>query len=407
MTDRPAMTDRVVLDELGRVGAVRRLSAEQAAVLNGLGLVELRPRPDGTWLLLPTDRVGVVRYGDLEIQVQPKIGIARLLFLLGYARDPGFRPEDVDGIAEPDLWPALAHSLARQAERALQRGVLQGYVTVEDALPVVRGRIRLTDQMTRRPATVVPVEVRYDDFAADIPENQILRTAIRRMLAVPGVDDAVRSRLSYLDSRLPTVRVIAPGAAIPSWRLTRLNARYAPALRLAELVLRHQSIEPGPGGLDVSAFVVSMPAVFEDFVTTALREALAPYPGHTYAQYDATLDQQNRLPIRPDVVHTIDGRPVAVFDAKYKQESPAGRYANADTYQMLAYCTALAVPTGWLVYAQGEGSPEAHRIRQTSIDIVHWPLDLQAPPQAILAQVSALASRAMAARPTGVGPTSP
>lgn len=398
------MTDRVVLDELGRQGAVRRLSADQVHVLNGLGLVDLHPRPDGTWLLQPTDRVGVVRYGDLEVQVRPKVGVARLLFLLGYARDPGFRPEDVDGIPEPDLWPALAHSLARQAERALQRGVLQGYLSVEDALPVVRGRIRLTDQITRRPATVVPIEVRYDDFAADIPENQILRTAIRRMLAVPGVDDAVRSRLSYLDTRLPTVRVIPHGAPIPSWRLTRLNARYAPALPLAELVLRHQSTEPGPGGLAVSAFMVSMPAVFEDFVTTALREALAPYPGRTYAQYDATLDEQNRVPIRPDVVYIMDGRPVAVFDAKYKREGASGRYGNADTYQMLAYCTALAVPTGWLVYAQGDDPPAVHRVRQTSIDIVHWPLDLQASPREILSQVNALATRAMAAGPAGLRP---
>jgi len=393
------VTDRVVLDELSRVGAVRRLSAEQVSVLNGLGLVDLRPRPDGTWLLLPTDRVGVVRYGDLEVQVRPKVGVARLLFLLGYARDPGFRPEDVDGMVEPDLWPALAHALARQAERALQRGVLQGYVTVEDALPLVRGRIRLADQIARRPATLVPIEVRYDDFAADIPENQILRTALRRMLAVPGVAQAVRSRLSYLDSRLPTVRIIPYGAPIPSWRLTRLNARYAPALRLAELVLRHQSAEPGPDGIKVSAFVVPMPAVFEDFVTTALREALATYGGHTHRQYTTPLDEQNRMTIRPDVVHTIGGRPVAIFDAKYKLESAGGRYGNADTYQMLTYCTVLDVPTGFLVYAQGDDASGVHRIRRTSIDVVHFALNLEATPRELLNQIAALADQAMAARP--------
>jgi 5-methylcytosine-specific restriction enzyme subunit McrC len=42
-----------------------------------------------------------------------------------------------------------------------------------------------------------------------------------------------------------------------------------------------------------------------------------------------------------------------VADAKYKLEYSAGRYPNADHYQMLAYCTALEVPIAWLVYAQG------------------------------------------------------
>ena len=45
-------------------------------------------------------------------------------------------------------------------------------------------------------------------------------------------------------------------------------------------------------------------------------------------------------------------RPRAVIDAKYKAEKPAG-YPNADLYQMLAYCTALRLSDGHLVYAKG------------------------------------------------------
>lgn len=389
------MTARVVLDELGP-GEVCRLTDEQAAVLSGLSLVELRKQSDGSWLLQPTDRVGVVRCGDLELQVRPKVGIARLLFLLGYARDPGFRPFDVDGVSETDLWPALAHSLARQAERCLARGVLQGYVTVEEALPLVRGRVRLADQLSRRPGILVPLEVRYDDYAADIAENQILRTAVRRLRSVPTLNDDLRARLAHLDARLQPVRIIPYGAPAPTWLLTRVNARYAPALRLADLVLRDLSFETGPGGLAVTAFVVTMSAVFEDFVTTALREALAPYPGSTCAQYVAPLDEQHQLIIRPDVVHLVGGEPAAIFDAKYKVASTTGRYGNHDTYQMLTYCSVLRVPTGYLVYASGAKSAGAHRIRNTDIDVVYWPLDLAEPPHALLTQISALASAALA-----------
>jgi 5-methylcytosine-specific restriction enzyme subunit McrC len=105
------------------------------------------------------------------------------------------------------------------------------------------------------------------------------------MLAVPGLRRDFSARLAHLDGRLDGVQVLLPGTALPTWRLTRLNACYAAALRLAEIVLRNQSAEPGPGGVSVAAFVVSMAKVFEDFVAVALREALAPHPGRTEAQY--------------------------------------------------------------------------------------------------------------------------
>ena len=366
----------VSLDELDRVGAVRRLDDDQAAALANTKLVEVLPEGSGTWRIVPAGGVGAVQVGDLEVQVQPKTSIANLLFLLGYAADPGFRPEDVSGVPDAGLWPALAESLARQAERALGPGVLQGYVTIDESLALVRGRIRVSDQIAHRPGMLLPLDVRYDEYAADIPENQLLRTALRRMLLVPGLTSAVRARLAHLDGRLDGVGVLTPGAPLPKWRLTRLNARYAAALRLAGIVLRNQSAKAGPGGVTIAAFVVSMAKVFEDFVTTALREEFAARPGRTIAQYPDHLDDHRTISIRPDVVHVVAGRPVAVLDAKYKLEDASSGYPNADIYQMLAYCTALSLSRGWLVYAHGDTRQDRLRVKNTSIDIVQYPLEI-------------------------------
>lgn len=391
----------VDLAELDKTGALRHLGDYEASALCTTGLVEVRPEGGGWWRLLPAGKVGAVRIGDLDVQVHPKVGIARLLFLLGYAMDPGFRPEDVTATPEPDLWPALAESLIRQAERALAPGVIQGYVSIDDALPLVRGRIRFADQFARRPAMPLPIESRFDEYAADIAENQILRTALRRMLAVPRLPASARARLTHLDGRLDGVRILPHRSPLPAWRPTRINSRYTPALRLAQLVLRYQSAEPGPGDVTVAAFVVNMAKVFEDFVTIALREALASYPGHTDGQHRSYLDDDQTIDIRPDVVHVIHDRPVAVFDAKYKLEHTTSGYPTADAYQMLAYCTALGLRTGWLIYAQGSSPPGRRRVRNTEIDIVHYPLDLAAPPHELLAGVGAVAGDALAA-PLGV-----
>ncbi|MCW2135412.1 McrC family protein [Arthrobacter sp. VKM Ac-2550] len=396
------MQGHLILDELQQEPLSAEFDDEVAAALNDSELVSVQPSIGAGWRLLPTGRVGAVEVGDLLVEVRPKakVGLDRLLFLLGYARNPGFRPDDVAGAEDAGLFSALAESLARQGERALARGALSGYVHVEDALRTVRGRIRVGDQMARRPGMLLPLEISYDDFTIDIPENRILRAALRRMLQLPRLSAETRGRLAHLDSKLDGVALLPAGTALPHWSESRANVRYLPVLRLAEIILRNMSAEAGVGRQRVVSFVVNMAAVFEDFVTTALEEALAGVPGRVIPQYECCLDEPDgpgsRVKMYVDVVHVIDGKPVAVFDAKYKASSWAG-YPNADQYQMLAYCTALNVQRAWLVYADS-GPVRVRKVQNTAIEIVEFPLDLSRKPEELLAAVAELAARATALR---------
>ncbi|WP_284762660.1 restriction endonuclease [Arthrobacter sp. efr-133-R2A-63] len=417
------MLRSIVLDELQSSADAVELDPEVAATLRDTGLVTVLPAHGGLWTVLPAGTVGAVQVGNLLVEVTPKqkVGLSRLLFLLGYAENPGFRPEDVAGIEDTDLFAALGESLARQGLRALERGALNGYVHVEDALRTVRGRIRVGDQMTRRPGMLLPLEVAYDDFTVDIAENRILRAAVRLMMQVPRLSGDVRWKLAHLDSKLDGVSELRFGATLPPWTESRLNEHYVPALRLAEIILRNMSAEAGIGRHSVASFVVNMAKVFEDFVTTSLREALDGYPGETSGQYATFLDESevgqtgNRLRMSVDIVHSVRGVPAMVFDAKYKAASAADGYPNADYYQMLAYCTALTVPTAWLIYA-GPGQARTRRVTNSSVSIVEFPLDISQVPAALLARVKALAEAAyrewlvtglVMARDSSCGPRSP
>jgi 5-methylcytosine-specific restriction enzyme subunit McrC len=396
------MTRRLELDELDRVGRVVALNDAQVQALQATRLVDVTLEPRGRWRLLPNGRVGAVAVDDLEVLVCPKAAISSLLFMLGYAADPGFRTSEIAGLATDDLWGAIAETLARLGERAVAAGVLQGYVTVDDALPLIRGRWRVADQIARRSGMPLPAEVRFDEFSPDIAENRILRTAVRRLLRLPRVPVGARRRLGHLDGRLDGVRVLAPGAPLPEWTPSRLNGRYHAALRLAETVLAWRAPQIDAGATPLASFVVAMAKVFEDFVTVALREALAGYPGQTRGQYPTRLDRGRLVPMRPDVVHVRHGHPVAVFDAKYKLEGSSGRYPNADAYQMLAYCTALGLREGWLVYAQGSHGVRRIEVRNTEVTIVEYPLDLATRPSGLIVQVEALAFAALDSDPRAI-----
>lgn len=394
------MLRHLVLDELQQEPVLIEFDGEVAALLNSTSLVTVQPDVFRGWRVLPAGRVGAVQVDDLLVEVRPKakVGLDRLLFLLGFAQNPGFRQYDVTGAEDKDLFSALAESMARQSERALARGALSGYVHVEESLRTVRGRIRVGDQMTRRPGMLLPLEVSFDEFTIDIPENRILRTALRRMLQLPRLSPVVSGRLAHLDSKLDGAAMLPAGAPLPIWEESRANTHYGSALRLAEIILRNMSAEAGLGQQRVASFVVNMAAVFEDFVTVALRESLGAAPGRTEGQHECFLDEpdgsgRSRVKMFADVVHVMDGKPVAVFDAKYKASSWSG-YPNADHYQMLAYCTALNVPRAWLVYADA-GPARVRKVRNSGVEIVEFPIDLSRTPKELLAAVGDLARQAV------------
>jgi len=352
----------------------------------------------GLFRIEPVGMVGSVRTPSVQLEVRPKdrLGLSRLLFLLSYAGNQGFREDPVAAVEDSDLWGALAESLAQLADRALSRGVLQGYLTVDESLRTVKGRIRISDQISRRPGMLVPLEVSYDEFTEDIAENRILRAALERMAQVPRVRPDVQSRLRQLKGKLDAVTRLQSGAPLPPWQATRMNSRYHSVLRLSEVILHNASAEAGDGKQQTASFVVDMGQVFEDFVGTALREAMAAHPGEMRLQYNALLNEavrdSDRLTVNPDAVHLLGGRPVVVYDTKYRAATDQGASLSADHFQMLAFCTALQVPTAWLVYA-GAGEMKLRRILNTDIDVVEYPLDLSLPPSDILAAVADLAQQ--------------
>lgn len=401
--------DRIVLDELSREGVVVDFDDAVIDAFAAFGLVRFERTLAGT-TMLPNGLVGAVRVDGVQVEVHPKdrVPIASLFFILGYAADPGYLPEQVSVAPDADLFEVIAEALVRQAELALSGGPLSGYVQTDETARTIRGRIRLSDQVMRHRGLAYPVEVTFDDFSIDIAENRILLTALRRLEGIPRFRRDLAGRIDALAAALDGVTSIERGAPLPRWQATRLNARCHGALRLAEMVLRHQSIRLGPASsLDAAGFVVNMAKAYEDFVGTALREALAPYGGSVETQFRTTMDEHqpgvSPVVLIPDVVWRRREAVLAVADAKYKAASWTGDYPNADKYQMLAYCTALGVRRAWLVYAQG-GEPTVRRVRNSDVEIVEWPLDLSSSPQSLLRQVAALIeSMAVGGLPFHVG----
>jgi 5-methylcytosine-specific restriction enzyme subunit McrC len=347
------------------------------------------------WYCLAAGPVaGVVDVGGVIIEVRPKLPVARLLFLLGYALDR-HTWRDMSGWfhEDPSIVEAIGGALARQAAAALARGPLRGYIDCEGALNTVRGRIRFDRQVARWYGQAPPIEVSFTEFTDDILEHRLIKAAVGTLLRWPLRQRRTWELLRHVDNALaPVTPVSFQRSAVPFVRYTRLNQHYRPAVELARLVLRLASFETFSGRIQASGLLVNMNDVFQDFVEVAFREALAADRIIVRGQDTRyTLDTGREVRLRPDLVFEYLGRPVIVGDAKYKRLEIDG-LPNADVYQALAYAIALRLPMAVLVYPAAEAARGLYLVPHAGVTILVRTVNLSLSTDELLVEVGSLAA---------------
>ncbi|MFK0041075.1 McrC family protein [Paenarthrobacter sp. NPDC090517] len=369
-----------------------QLPTDIVTTLCRLNVATAVPAGPGEWIISNIRKVGVIRLGDCQIEIKPKIPVSRLFFMMSYSTDPAvWKEQDIVIDRDENLLNTISDAFIRQSARATERGLLQGYETLEDSQPIFRGRLNVDAQIGRRAGLPLPAQVIFDEYTTDIPENRLLLTAAQRLLRVPSLSRLHRTNLRKLVQRLHDVSEFLPGTELPSIQFTRLNSRYRAAIALGTLILQNASLEQRRGEITATAFLFDMWKIFEDFLTTALGEHLRSIGGTVEAQAKGTsLDTAGKISLIPDLLWK-DARGVrAIIDAKYKVPKNTS-YPNADIYQMLAYCTRFALPAGHLIYAKGEEEPRLHEIIGRSTSIYCHAIDLNLSPGVLLNQVRRLA----------------
>ena len=382
-----------------------RLSVDERDALRKVRSLTIEPAPgvEGAYCLTPGSTIGALEIGNLSVSILPKLDISRVLFLASYALG-AFKLREMERFNfedAPSLIEALALALATAARRAFASGLLHGYRTEEEALHTVRGRVRIAEQIRRRFSVLLPLEVRYDEFTDDITANRLVKAAATRLGRMRVRSPRSRSGLRWVSARLENVSLVEfPKNAVPEVTFDRLNGHYREVVALARLILRHTSFETGRGGNRAAGFLMDMNEVFQDFVTQALRESLGvadrAFRSDNHIPH-VTLDEAGRVSLRPDLSWWDGSTCTFVGDAKYKQIKDAN-VPNADLYQLLAYTTALNLPGGLLIYAQGEAEQVVHQVRYAGKRLEIAALDLSGTIDELLADIDELANRVRALR---------
>ncbi|GGD69476.1 McrC family protein [Microbacterium murale] len=364
------------------------LSPSQAARLQELRFCRVLPTSDmGSWRVTDVNRVGVVAIDDVRIIVKPKTPLRSLIFMASYSgvqasvRDAHFAFE-----ADEDLPSALASAFLSAVDDATSRGLLKGYIPVNETGTVVRGRWDVARQLKSRPGLPVPIELTYDDYTEDVAENRIVKAALRALMRIEQLPSRVIDRAGVTTTLFADVSELRPAMSVTLPRESRLNAHYQPALRLARWILETTSWAHSQGASEGATFLLNVAKVYEDFVGRVLQVTLRPAGFDVDLQVsDWRLDTGGEVRIRPDIVISRGGRVITVADTKYKVWGDSnGSPPNADVYQALAYAVTAGVSEVHLLYVSGEVEPRKYTIAATGSTVVAHAIDLFGGPELLM-----------------------
>jgi 5-methylcytosine-specific restriction enzyme subunit McrC len=352
-------------------------------------LVGVSPRPDGAYDLRAESTVGTVVFPDLRLLIRPKVGMRNVFFLLSYGAGLPRWGEELFPYEQDDFFRAIAWLVEAEVRRATATGLTRDYRQREEPLATLRGRIDIAAQVRHRQGQPVPLDCRYQDYSEDTELNRVVKAAIRRLLRLPDLDRDLVAGLRHHHRLFAAVTDVdyAP-SAVPAVTFNRLNDLWRPAGVLSQLILQGDSVRDATGAVNAISFTVDMNKLFERFVERIVDEEARRHGWQLAAQGRRRLT--GSVVMQPDLILRRAGIDFAVGDAKYKRLAPAD-WPHADLYQLLAYCVALRLRGGLLIYAEGtRARSETVEAAGITLDVIG--VDLSAPPRVVLDQTRGAAA---------------
>jgi 5-methylcytosine-specific restriction enzyme subunit McrC len=321
-----------------------RVSKEVAAAINETGFITVEPTFGEESIFRADSKIGIVRVGDIQIKVMPKFPVNNLFYLLGLHDGINFESDSVNIEESRDITDLIFESFLRNVIASTSRGLLTGYRRVEETSKVLRGRILIGEQLKKRQGQMYPVEVAFDEFTENIPENIELNMAVTKAMKFGNLTPAQHRDFRHLSRRFSEIDT---SKSEPNWTKSRHNIHYWNSLVLADLINSGKGFYEELGGVAVSGFTVDMYRVFEKFLLRELKMRLERHGGVVETKY-LHLDEENRQKAQIDIMWHKDGQIKFIADAKYKD--PASNWESA-LYQVNTYATAFSLDSIHLIYA--------------------------------------------------------
>lgn len=337
--------------------------------------------------------VGVIAVPAGAVEILPKIdkqgeaGKRRaqhnLLYMLSMTRKIVGEDRDLATIGTQKM-PLLEQLIVLFAARTLselKRGIDHTYVTQEDNLRCLKGKLLVAQHAVKNALHRERLYCRYENFISDTPINRILKAASRRLLFTSKVASAQKKLREIIFLLDDVTDLEVAEHHLDDIHYNRNTERFQPLINFSLLVLKGMSPAWSQGKEITFSLLFPMEELFEEFIARYIHRH-ANYFGLSRDLIHAQAagrrewllrrehDSSGKFRLKPDLI--IDehyGKPRLILDTKWKHllsdaEDSKNGVSQADIYQLYAYAHRYECQDNILLFPYVAGvSPKSYRIQ--------------------------------------------
>ena len=293
--------------------------------------------------------VGVLQTkGGLTIEILPKIADktdtdkskAVFIKMLRTLKNFPFKSSNLANLKTQNL-PLLEIFISMflcELETLVKKGVKSDYVTLEENLKFLKGKLNINEQIKRNSVHKERFYVGYNEFLSDIKINQIIKTTLKFLYK--------KSNSSKNQQKIRELLFIFDEVSMcndyknffTNYALNRQVKHYEQTLLWCKIFLLGDTFTPHKGDDLAFALLFDMNALFESYVGNFIKKKL---PG-TILQHQKKylIEKPRKFRLKPDIF--LEGKFIA--DTKWKiirqdinESEKKYKISQADLYQLYAY----------------------------------------------------------------------
>ena len=286
-----------------------------------------------------------------QIEILPKTGVEKkqgsdmLVAMLRRLRNSPFRlgGDAVLHKAPMHLMEVFIGYFLREVNRLVKRGIRSDYVTREENLQFLKGRLLVGRHVRVNAVQQQRFYCAYDEFLPDRAENRLIHLALHKVMRLARAEENQRlcRELLFIFQDVPPSRHVARDFSLS--RFNRATVHYRHAMEWCRMILEEESSVPKPGRTETISLLFPMERVFENYVGWMLSRADEVSSLRLQASGEHLIEAPEKIfCMKPDFVFFLQNQDKYVGDAKWKlidskaDEKRCG-VSQADLYQLYAY----------------------------------------------------------------------
>ena len=328
--------------------------------------------------------VGVLQTkSGLTIEILPKIAEknnterskAVLIKMLKTLKNFPFKSSNLASLKTQNL-PLLEIFISMflcELETLVKKGVKSDYITLEDNLKFLKGKLNINEQIKRNSIHKERFYVGYSEFLSDIKINQIIKTTLKFLYKKSNSSknqQKIRELLFIFDE------VSTCGDYknfFTNFAINRQVKHYEQTLLWCKIFLLGNSFTPHKGDNLAFALLFDMNALFESYVGNFIKKKRADVSLQHSEKH--LIEDPKSFKLRPDIFL----KDKFIADTKWKIIKSRDDISQADLYQLYAYGKKYECGKLYLIYPKIDGAKqESMKFRydnKTQLEILYFDLE--------------------------------